>query len=344
MVTAKKLASEMGVSIASVSRALNGKSGLSPDLRQKILDEAAQRNTYITHAARMLATARSQNVCFVVYHVVGPVSADSFYFQILMGLEAELSKAGLHLTLEVINEDVIKDPMSWRTIRERRADGIILTGPYVPSQFILKLHVAGVPLVLIDNYLEHAQVDSVVADDRASARILAEHVISLGHKKAAILSGPTEWYSNRERAAGFKEAFEFHKIKEPNIYVGDETTTESGKLLFKQAIESDCTAILAVTDPMALGAMSEAIAMGIRIPEDLSITGFDDIESAATATVPLTTINVPRNYLGLAAARLLWARLDDKNAPRQRIDITANLIIRSSTGPVKKAQKRGKND
>ena len=319
MVTAKKLASEMGVSIASVSRALNGKSGLSPDLRQKILDEAAQRNTYITHAARMLATARSQNVCFVVYHVVGPVSADSFYFQILMGLEAELRKAGLHLTLEVINEDVIKDPMSWRTIRERRADGIILTGPYVPSQFILKLHVAGVPLVLIDNYLEHAQVDSVVADDRASARILAEHVISLGHKKAAILSGPTEWYSNRERAAGFKEAFEFHKIKEPNIYVGDETTT-------------------------ALGAMSEAIAMGIRIPEDLSITGFDDIESAATATVPLTTINVPRNYLGLAAARLLWARLDDKNAPRQRIDITANLIIRSSTGPVKKAQKRGKND
>jgi DNA-binding LacI/PurR family transcriptional regulator len=334
----------MGVSIASVSRALNGKSGLSPELRQKILDEAAQRNTYITHAARMLATARSQNVCFVVYHVAGPISADPFYFQILMGLEAELRKAGLHLTLEVIDEDVIKDPMSWRTIRERRADGIILTGPYVPSQFILKLHRAGIPLVLIDNYLEHAQVDSVAADDRASARILAEHVISLGHKDVAIISGPTEWYSSRERTAGFKEAFELHKIKEPTVYVGDETTFESGKLLFEKAIKKSCTAILAVTDPMALGAMSAAVASGLRIPEDLSITGFDDIDSAANAIIPLTTINVPRNYLGLTAARLLWARLDDKEAPRQRIDITANLIIRKSTGPAKKVQKKGKND
>ena len=95
---------------------------------------------------------------------------------------------------------------------------------------------------------------------------------------------------------------------------------------------------------MALGAMSEAIASGIRIPEDLSITGFDDIDNAANAIIPLTTISVPRNYLGLTAARLLWARLDDKEAPRQRIDITANLIIRKSTGPVKKVQKKGKND
>jgi DNA-binding LacI/PurR family transcriptional regulator len=95
---------------------------------------------------------------------------------------------------------------------------------------------------------------------------------------------------------------------------------------------------------MALGAMSAAVASGIRIPEDLSITGFDDIDSAANAIIPLTTISVPRNYLGLSAARLLWARLDDKEAPRQRIDITANLIIRKSTGPAKKVQKKVKND
>ena len=291
----------------------------------------------------MLATAKSQNVCFVVYHVAGPVSADPFYFQILMGLEAELRKAGLHLTLEVIDEDVIKDPMGWRTIRERRADGIILTGPYVPSQFILKLHSLGIPLVLIDNYLEHAQVDSVVADDRASARAMAEHIISLGHKEVSIISGPMDWYSSRERAAGFKEAFELHKIKAPAIYTADETTFESGKLLFPKAIKNGCTAILAVTDPMALGAMNAAVAAGIRIPEDLSITGFDDIDSAANAVIPLTTISVARNYLGLSAARLLWARLDDKEAPRQRIDITADLVIRSSTGPAKKAQKKVKN-
>ena len=292
----------------------------------------------------MLATAKSQNVCFVVYHVAGPVSADPFYFQILMGLEAELRKAGLHLTLEVIDEEVIKDPMNWRTIRERRADGIILTGPYVPSQFILKLHSIGIPLVLIDNYLEYAQVDSVVADDRASARAMAEHIISLGHKEVSIISGPMDWYSSRERSAGFKEAFEMHKIKVPAIYTADETTFESGKLLFAQAIKKGCTAILAVTDPMALGAINAAVAAGIRIPEDLSITGFDDIDSAANANIPLTTISVARNYLGMSAARLLWARLDDKDAPRQRIDITADLVIRSSTGPAKKLQKKVKND
>ena len=333
----------MGVSIATVSRALNGKPGLSPELRQKILDEAAQQNTYITPAARMLATARSQNVCFVIYHLDGPVSSDSFYFQILMGLEAELRKAGLHLSLEFIGEEEIKDPMTWRTLREHRADGIILTGPFVPASFILQLHSAGIPLVLIDNYLEHVQVDAVVADDRASARVLAEHVISLGHKKVSIISGPKDWYSNRERAAGFIEAFEAHGIKAPPIYYGDETTFDSGKILFDQAYKSGCTAILAATDPMALGAMSAAIAAGIRIPEDLSITGFDDIDGAATATVPLTTINVPRNYLGRSAARLLWARLDDESAPRQRIDITTNLIVRNSTGPVSKSVRKVKN-
>jgi LacI family transcriptional regulator len=335
MITAKALASELGVSIATISRTLNGKPGVSPELREKILNEAAERNTYISPAARMLATSRSQNICFAVHHLPGPFNTDPFYFQVLLGLEEEIRKAGLNLTLETIPEEAIANPENWRIVREKRADGIILIGPFIPASFILKLHSIGVPVVLIDNFLERVPVDAVVADDRRGAREVAEHIISLGHSKVAILSGPEDWYSNAERVSGFKDAFKKAGIAEPIVYNADDTTFATGKALFEIASKKKATAYLAVNDAMAMGAMDAANGLGIYIPKDVSITGFDDIDSAANWTVPLTTVQVQKKFIGQAAGRLLWARIDDKIAPRQRVDVGTKLMIRSSTGPIK---------
>lgn len=338
MTTAKALATELGVSIATVSRALNGKPGISPRLRERILNEAAQRNTYISQAARMLATSKSQNICFALYHLPGPVNQDPFYFQVLMGLEAEIRKTGLNLTIEVLDDEAIKDPENWRIVRERRADGIILIGPFVPTSFIVKLNALSIPVVLIDNFLDLVPVDAVVADDRSGAAEIAKHVIELGHRKIAIFSGPQDWYSNKERVAGFMEALGFSGIKNSDVYYEADTTFESGKALYKEAKMKRVTAILAVNDAMAMGAMDAALAEGLSIPRDLSVTGFDDVESAANWTVPLTTVQIPKNFIGRAAGRTLWSRIDDPQAPRQRVDISAKLIIRQSTG--KAPQKR----
>jgi len=336
MVTAKALAAELGVSIATVSRALNGKPGLSPNLRKKILAEAALRHTVINPAARMLATAKSESVCFAVYHLAGPVSKDPFYFPILMGLEEETRQVGLQLTISVIGEEEVKDAASWRIISERRADGVILNGPFVPASFILKLHSIGVPVVLIDNFNDHLPVDAVVAADRSGAIEAAKHIISLGHKKVIILSGPKDWYSNAERCAGFISAFTSKGLDAPEIIYGEDTTYETGEKLFKKAIKKNPTAIISVNDALALGAMDGATSMGYTIPRDISFTGFDDIEGARTSRIPLTTVSVPREFLGRAAGRLFWSRIDDPSAPRQRIEIETKLIVRDSTQAVKK--------
>jgi LacI family transcriptional regulator len=331
MVTAKALAAELGISIATVSRALNGKPGLSPSLRKKILAEAAIRHTVINPVARMLATSKSENVCFAVYHLAGPVSKDPFYFPILMGLEEETRQVGLQLSISVIGEDDVKDAALWRVISERRADGVILNGPFVPASFILKLHSIGIPVVLVDNFNDHLPVDAVVAADRSGASEAAKHIISLGHKKVAILSGPKDWYSNSERCAGFKAAFADKGLEIPEIFYGEDTTYENGVKLFKKAIKKNPTAVISVNDAMALGAMDAATEMGYSIPQDISFTGFDDIESARTSRISLTTVSVPREFLGRAAGRLFWSRIDDPGAPRQRIEIETKLVIRSST-------------
>lgn len=331
MITAKDLAAELGVSIATISRALNGKPGLSPALRKRILAEAASRNTVINPTARMLATAKSENVCFALYHLSGPVSKDPFYFPILMGLEEEVRSVGLQLTISVIGDEEIKDAASWRIISERRADGVILNGPFVPPSFILKLHSLGIPVVLIDNFSEHLPIDAVVAADKSGAAEIAEHVISLGHKKAVILSGPEDWYSNAERCAGFQEEFASHGLHVPEVLHGEDTTYETGVKLFKRAIKKNPTVILCVNDVMAIGAMDAAVEMGLKVPQDISFTGFDNIDGALNSKIPLTTVAVPREFLGRAAGRLFWARIDDPSAPRQKIEIETKLIIREST-------------
>jgi LacI family transcriptional regulator len=334
MSTLKDLAAHIGVSTATVSRALNGKPGLAEDLRNRILEEASRRNLTLSSAARSLSTSQTDHVCFAVYHLPGPLSGDPFYSEILMGVEAELRQAGMHTMLEVIGEDEIKDPARWRILRERRADGVILNGPFVPASFIVKLHTLGIPVVLVDNFLRHTPVDAVVCDDRGGARAVAEHVLSLGHRRIAVISGPEDWYSNQERCAGFQDAFTARGLEAPVILRSDATTFETGQQLAQQSLKLKPTAILAVNDAMAMGASVAARNAGLSIPKDLTITGFDDVDMASRWTVPLTTVRVQKPYLGRAAARQFMARCADGNAPQQRIVITTALVERGSSGPV----------
>ncbi len=340
MPTVKELAEKLGVSIATVSRALNGKPGLADELRARILEEAATHNVVVTSAARSLRSTRTDHVCFGVYHLFGPAMGDPFYAEILQGAEQELRQAGMHTMLEVIGEDEIKDPARWRVVREKRADGVILAGPFVPTAFILKLHTLGVPVILVDNFSRHAPVDAVVCDDRGGARMLAEHILSLGHRRVTVLSGPEDWYSIRERCAGFAEAFSACGLEAPPVLRADATTFETGRNLMREALEpqgSRPTAVLCVNDAMAMGASDASLAAGLRIPHDLSLTGFDDVEMASRWTTPLTTVRVQKGYVGKAAARQLVARLTDPSAPQQRISVTTSLVERASSGPVQTA-------
>lgn len=334
MVTIADIAQTIGVSPATVSRALNGKPGVSEAIRAQILAEASRQNFVANGAARSLATTQTNNLAFVIYQP--PLVFDRFfgpfYSQIMFGAEQELQQQEYHLLITTLTDEHIARPEYWSVARGRRADGLIAAGPVIPSRFILSLHAQGLPVVLVDNAVATAPVDAVVGDDRGGARTIAEHLLGHGHRRVVVLAGPKDWFTNRERCAGFADALRAARVKALAVLHADATTHDTGYALMRQALEHRPTAVLAINDAMAMGAIDAIHEAGLGVPGDVAVTGFDDIEPAQHFGVPLTTVHLPIQHLGRLAARQLLNRLAQPDAPHQRVLVEASPVIRRSCG------------
>ncbi len=328
------IAGRLGVSPATVSRALNGKTGVSDEVRAEIVAEAARLHFTPNGAARSLATTRTENIGFAVYQP--PLATDQFfgpfYSRIMFGAEQELQEHDYHLLVTTLTDKHIAHPEHWGIARSRRVDGLIVASPWVPLRFILSLTAQDVPVVLVDNAVFPSTIDAILGDDRGGARRIAEHVLGHGHKRIAVIAGPKEWVSNRERCGGFAEALRLARVKPVVTLHADATTHDTGFALARQALQSNPTAILAINDAMALGALDAVQAAGMSVPRDIVITGFDDIEPAQVSSVPLTTVHLPKRTIGRFAARQLLARIVEPGIAHQRVLVETSLVIRQSCG------------
>ncbi|MBA3868544.1 MAG: substrate-binding domain-containing protein [Anaerolineae bacterium] len=255
----------------------------------------------------------------------------------MSGAEQALADSDYHLTYATITDDVLNNPKHFRFTRQRRIDGMILAGPDISRSFVVAMSRSGIPVVLVDNQLEHSQVHSINSDDEGGAYQAARHVIELGHQKIGILSGPTHWLSNRRRVEGYWHALDEARLAKPTIYA-DLTTIESGYEAFKKLIAQtpDITAICAVNDSMAIGAIRAARTYGLNTPENFSVVGFDDIDWATHNDPPLTTVNIPKKQLGAEASRSLLALLVEPTLAPTNLIISVRLIERASTAPLQK--------
>lgn len=326
-----KIAAQLQLSQASVSRALNGQPGVSEAVRAHILEEAARLNFVPSSAARSLATTKTEHIGFALYHLPGPLDADPFYSRIMFGVEEELRQHSYHMLLSTLTDDQIARPEQWKMVQSRRVDGVILAGPFIPPRFILSLHMQGVPVVLVDNSIAGATVDAVLGTDRDGAYAVAEHVLGHGHQRIAVIAGPQTWYTTRERYAGFMDALTAAPLLPVATIHAEATTFDTGVAATRDVLALHPTAILAVNDAMAMGAVSAIRATGLRVPEDIAVTGFDDI-AMQLGVVPLTTVRLRKQYLGRIAARQMLQRVADLTAPQQRILVTTELVIRRSCG------------
>ena len=334
----ENIAKELNISIASVSRALNDRPGVGEELRARILEKAHQMNYAPSATARGLATSKTFALGFFVHEKPG-LSAhnDPFYGQIMSGAEQALADSDYHLTYATIADNILNNPNHFRFTRQRRIDGMILAGPDISPGFVLAMSRLKIPVVLVDNLLEHSQVHSINSDDEGGAYQATRHLLELGHRKIGILSGPTYWPSNQRRVQGYWRALDEAGLPKPTMYV-DLTTIESGYEAFEKLFAQgpDVTAICAVNDSMAIGAIRAARAHGLKTPDNLSIIGFDDIDWATHNDPSLTTVSIPKRQLGAEAARRLLALLaDDDFAPTDLI-ISVHLIKRASTAPIQK--------
>ncbi|MGH2388670.1 MAG: LacI family DNA-binding transcriptional regulator, partial [Chloroflexota bacterium] len=293
MTTISEIAANLGVTAATVSRALNAKPGVSAALRATIWEEAARLNFVANGAARSLRTARTMTAAMTVARLTSTdhLAAEPFYGPIMLGIEQELEQYDYHLLISTLTDAHLEQPERWSLLRGR-IDGLIVVGPSVPVRFLRVLRKHGMPVVLVDNAVEDLSIDTVLPEDRIGARLLAEHMLGHAHRRLAILSGPDAWVTNRERCAGFSEALNTVGIEPLVILHAESTTEKTGYQLMRAALSRQPTAVLAINDRMAMGAIDAAKAAGLAIPTDLAITGFDDIAFARDLDPPLTTVRV----------------------------------------------------
>lgn len=331
----QQLADQLGVSTATVSRALNGKPGVSVETRRRVV-AAAQDMAYRPNAAaRALTTATTRTVVFAVHRHQFPLSVDPFYPGIMRGLEETLGAEHYGvLLLTLSDEDLASGPPSLPALQEGRADALVAAGPDISPRFIIAAAAGDLPIILVDNALRETEIPSITADDFGGSRSATRHLIDVhGHRSIALLRGRPGWASNDERAEGYCDAMRTAGLA-PCVVSVEDTTIATGAGALADVLESwpTTTAIVAVNDAMAIGAIRELRKRGKRVPEDLAVVGFDDISWAALSDPPLTTVRVPIVEIGRRAGRILLDYFEGFVTVSSRTILATELVVRASCG------------
>jgi LacI family transcriptional regulator len=326
------IARKLNISVASVSRALNDRPGVGSDLRQRVIETAAELGFVPNMAARSLVTSRTQTVGFLIHPFGQPFSSDPFYFPILMAVEGELVTYDYHIMLTSLNSD---SPTNLRMVEQSRVDGLILAGPNLSVQFVTATLHKGFPVVLIDNKPGHHKANTILSDDAGGAYEATRHLAGHGHTRIAHIGGPLEWVSSRHRYTGYCAALRDAGLKDQaQVIHAAGTTIATGEKAAAELLDGPepPTAIFAVNDSMALGAARAAAARGLTVPGDLALIGFDNISAAEHFSPPLSTVRIFKEQMGKLAAHRILELINDPDIPPVEISVSTELIIRQSCG------------
>ena len=299
--------------MSTVSRALSAPGLVKEATRQQVLDVVARLGYQPNRAARSLITGRTGNLGIVVPDLENP-----FYPAVLRGVQTRASEAGTAVFFCDSREDPEAEAELVRTMAPQ-VDGVVLCASMLSDEQIAELATL-TPLVLINRTLPG--VSSVLMDSASGMDQVIGHLESLGHKDYVYLGGPARSWSHHRRLEGLRDRARVLGPFEPN-FLGGVTAAE-------QSLESGATAFIAYNDLMALGVLSHLAERQIKVPREISVTGFDNVLYAAMCSPALTTVAMPTEEAGRVAVDLLAERLD--GAPAQRRELPTKLVIRASTG------------
>jgi LacI family transcriptional regulator len=333
--TMRQIARELGVSITTVSKVLNNRDDIGEDTRARVLARVAALGYRPNAVARSLTLRRTHTLGIVV-----PDLMHSFFVEIVTAIEACVSRRHYGLLVCNLAEDPAKERPQLEMLLERQVDGIVLAAATATRNGDLLRRIVGMGkgLVLIDRD-DHPGVacHRVITDDEEVGHVAATHLLDLGHRAIGHLTGPPLVHAKRRRQ-GYARALRERRVRidAKKIVTGGFREPE-GYAAMERLLRSspDVTAVFAVNDPAAIGAMKAAWERGLRIPEDISIVGAGDIAHGDMLKVPLTTVSWSRRDLGTRAAELILDQIE-KNAagPFDRAIIPPELVVRASSGPV----------
>jgi len=327
----RQVARVAGVSTATVSRAINRPEVVSADLRERIALAVEQLGWVPDGAARALTTRRSHTI-----GAVFPTLSVGDFARATHAIQAELLQAGYTLLLACSEYDLDQELQQVRKFIERGVDGLILVGQAHHPNLAPLLARRQMPFVNTFVYDPQTHGTCVGPDNRKALIAMTDYLADLGHVRFGVIAQSTR---NNDRASarldGIRDALAMRGLAvRPQHFAVGEWTVAEGRSLFRRVIAADPqpTAVICGNAHLTVGALLEALALGLKVPDDVSIVGYDDIEVMSHLPVPLTTVRVPGQVVGRSAAQILVARLEGRelNVP---LEIEAEIVIRASSGP-----------
>lgn len=329
--TIRNIAENAGVSISTVSRVLNGKPDVNPITRDKVLEVIDQLRYRPSGNARNLALQRTGVIGFLVRDI-----GDENFPELAKGIVSrarEQDYSVMFFDSELNPEMELK---ATRIMKSKEVDGIIV--PFMDEGLyeLEWLHQQGLPLVHIYREDPYPEMSTVAIDNVASAVAATEHLINLGHTRIAHIARDLTAFSGRERLQGFRTAMQRHALQVPPEYVVEAPPTrDAGRSAMERLLQSAQrpTGVFIAKDRMVIGAYDAIYDAGLRIPEDISIVGHDDIDVGTVLRPALTSMTTFRFQLGVAAVELLFEEIDEGTTRAREVFFTPQLVQRGSTAP-----------
>lgn len=320
------VAEKAGVSHATVSRVMNGNAAVDPGIAARVRAAAAELKYQPNPVGRSLALGKTDTIGIVVPDLANPT-----FQAILRGLSIAAAQDGYRVLIADSSEVTSEEAILAGEAR-RRCDGVVLCAPRMSDAELEELAPTLHPLVLINRTTVATNTPSLSVDYGQGIQELAQHLVSLGHRRLAFLSGPEHSASNRQRLVGLDQFRAKHPEIELQMLHGG-SNFDSGHESTEAIIASGATGILAFNDLVAMGLLSGLHERGVRVPEDISVTGFDDIPFAKYTTPPLTTAAVPINELGSLAWRRMREQIQQAGeaATQAQDEFSPRVEIRKST-------------
>jgi LacI family transcriptional regulator len=330
----KQVARRAGVSIGTVSNVLNRPELVATSTRQRVLDAIAELGYVRNDSARQLRAGQSRQIALVVLDVTNP-----FFTDVVRGAEAAAEEHGVMVVVCNSGEDAGREQRHLELLEEQRVRGVLITPvDESPGSRLELLIQRGTPVVLVDRGSGRHSRCSVAVDDLLGGRLAGAHLVEQGHQRIAFVGGPPTIAQVHDRHAGIAGAVrdagghaELSVVPTPNLTVasGRAAATRIASL----SADERPTAVFCANDLLALGVLQEMTQRGIRVPQDVAIVGYDDIEFAAAAAVPLSSVRQPREQLGRTAAALLLEEIEDDGRHEHRhVVFQPELIVRESSG------------
>ncbi|MGW4307882.1 LacI family DNA-binding transcriptional regulator [Streptomyces californicus] len=324
----KDVAAGAGVSVATVSRVLNGHPSVSQEARTRVLAAVEALGYRPNAVARSLRTAQTRTLGLVISDVLNP-----YFTELARFVEEEARALGYSVIIGNADERPDLQDHHVRTLIDRRIDGLLVSPADGGTPLLRDVALSGTPMVFVDRWIPGIDVPVVRADGTGAVRDLVAHLHGLGHRRLAIIAGPAATTTGDERVEAFRGALRDHGLALPDAYIGQgDFQAASGRRATEGFLElaEPPEVVFAADNLMALGALDAIRARGLRVPDDIALAAFDDIPWFVHTGPPITAVAQPTADLARAAVRALADRIEGRTP--QSVTLPARLVVRRSCG------------